>query len=1081
MTTQSTRHRILSSSGVGPDFVMAGGSGGMLQLTPPFDFQGVTMRVFPLRASLPRLTKFVDSYLNIIPREVGYFRPFLPYVYLMIINYGKMAVEAANMGWIAQNEIAFSIALEWYKEVDDKLIFHDFAYVSPFIYVDNDLSMTTGREVYGWPKSLVSITPETTSWMEDPRKAPRLVTVSAMVFPELYTGACQEMRPLLEVTQKAAPSLTQMLPDMQNPLFPWVSIPNAIRSSAALTADFWRVMNGLGITRQPKASATGRAPAAIIPEAASLTNLVKTVGNLLNPYSPNLFFNTINLKQFRDSQVPGAFCYQAVTNAKMSLVKMNGFGMLGDLQMALGDASGGFTIAMHQWPTHPITDALGIEVTRQYAGDGANVVELTPVCPMWMDVDMRYGKGVALAFRARGQEWHEVVVDGAAPQVAQEIDLPEFESLTALKMDELYNTSLGTSLDLTGPFDFPSTTMRVLPLLADPEKLQALCDGLLNGPLESAKQVFKPWGRYVYLEATSYEEMASLSNNIGSWADNDVVFYVPVQWYERDGAEEVFKTVALLPLFAFADGTTVAITRSEVTGIPTQKAQIESPPDTWMEDSGPSNNTARRLLSVTAQVLPVLGMGQPTSERKLIEISEHDDAVPYNDDVRWRFIAENWGTNALGELDRKCRARSEQSNEVTDLKALAAGLLTGQIPFRILTLKQFRSAGEPSKACYQSLTEVDRIIERVFDVREIDSRMLVRIHRYESRPIAQALGLIPKWTEYSGATQVDVFQAVRPFWMKVAMREQLGIRHFWRSAGHAEWQVDSANRHSGCVFSEEAPRPDVGRTLVERIENGVPQRLFDHVRAWAAAGAPDRIKADDAVRAALSAEPQVAIESILSNEWEHWGDPLWFRASQEFRRRLQEAMLGSTAAGTTANELKVANEVLAVIEDLFDVGRPDVLEQVRGMLNSGQLFHDHMQVVVECADEIGHLQKSAFATEAEYFEKCTPILLKAGEHIQALKSFLTDMQLDFDPQRVASTRENPLAPVVAILEARWKKGAEEILRRFSKVVQKPEVFMRRDTLGTETDRRMPIRHAYGPGRLWYVGRNPNGFGSDKVG
>jgi hypothetical protein len=69
---------------------------------PPFTFQGVTCRAFPLRANMARLTKFCDSYLNMdVPQDIVYFRPALPYVYLMVLNYGGMApssVQAQNFG-----------------------------------------------------------------------------------------------------------------------------------------------------------------------------------------------------------------------------------------------------------------------------------------------------------------------------------------------------------------------------------------------------------------------------------------------------------------------------------------------------------------------------------------------------------------------------------------------------------------------------------------------------------------------------------------------------------------------------------------------------------------------------------------------------------------------------------------------------------------------------------------------------------------------------------------------------------------------------------------------------------------------
>jgi len=1063
----------------GPRFVSVGGSGAALQLVPPFGFEGVTMRTFPLRASLPKLTKFVDSYLNIIPPEVGYFRPFLPYVYLMIINYGKMAVEAANMGWIAQNEIAFSIGLEWYKKKDGVLKFHDFAYVSPFIYVDNDLSMTTGREVYGWPKSLISLTPEVSTWMENPRKGPRLATVSAMVFPEVYSGCREELRPLLQIEHAPVPSFTQFPPDLSSPIYPWSSIPNAIRGSASMLGDLGRIIGGLGLTRQKDES-----------NPKGYADMVALLAKNLNPYKPNLYFNTINLKQFRDSGVPGAFCYQAVTNAPMSLVKFNAGGMLGDMATALGDPSGGYRILMHKWPTQPIVDGLGLVVEREWDGNGATVAELRPVLPLWLDVDMEYATGKALAWRTRDDRlgWtlpgEQATAQGsavatppearvlpvAAPHAAPPASIvPEGEA-------ELFNTSLGTSLDLTGPFDFPSTTLRVLPLLADPDKLLAFCDGYLNEELKSAGHRFVPWGHYVYLVATSYEEMASESNNVGSWADNDVVFYVPVKWYHRvggkdgkDGKKEELRTVALLPVFAFADGSTVAITRSEVTGIPTQKAEIESPPDTWMEDNGPANRTAHRLLTVRAQVLPVMGMGQPTSERTLIEITEHDDVLPPNDEDGWRFVAEGWGRQVLDELTDKRTRLARQPNEIADTKALAIGLLTGQMPFRIVTLKQFRDAEFPEKACYQSVSEIDRTIQQVYDLREIDTRVLVRIHRYQSRPIMDSLGLVPKWTDFGGAAPIDSFQAIRPFWTKVAMHESLGCRVLWR-AGQEEWLMDKHVREQKSVFaSDPALRhsPVVGRSLVKAIELVKPRRLRDRVAAWnASKPRPERITAPQA-RAAIEANgPQLAIESILSSEWERWGDSRWWSAYQEMQRRLNKELSDELEQHVPEQELATARAWLKKLEDLLIPGRPEILPEVEEMLKVGDDIFALMKQVKELYGQMEKLRDEA-QKDTDVTAGCAKIEARFEEVREPMEQAFGKFTLGkFDPEAILI--ENPLKPLIRAARARWKKGKTDIMLRLSKVAQPPETFMRSDLLGSESERRL-TSHGQGPERRWYVG------------
>src|ERR1700679_3454328 len=92
---------------------------------PPFYFEGMTTRVYPLRASLFKLQRFCDSFLNIAPPSVGRFRAFVPYVMLMIMDYGKLAAVATNQGWVSQREIMFSVPMQWYRVVDGRWEFHD--------------------------------------------------------------------------------------------------------------------------------------------------------------------------------------------------------------------------------------------------------------------------------------------------------------------------------------------------------------------------------------------------------------------------------------------------------------------------------------------------------------------------------------------------------------------------------------------------------------------------------------------------------------------------------------------------------------------------------------------------------------------------------------------------------------------------------------------------------------------------------------------------------------------------------------------------------------------------------------------
>ena len=145
----------------------------------------------------------------------------MPYVLLMIIDYGKMAATATNMGWVSQREIMFSVPLLWYRVIDGRWVFRDWATATPFIYVDDELSMTLGRTAYGWPKTLAWLAPGLNEWIEDPRAAPRAAAVSTMVFPEVYAGQRQQPRVFLEIHESAALTPLDFPQDPASPFMPW--------------------------------------------------------------------------------------------------------------------------------------------------------------------------------------------------------------------------------------------------------------------------------------------------------------------------------------------------------------------------------------------------------------------------------------------------------------------------------------------------------------------------------------------------------------------------------------------------------------------------------------------------------------------------------------------------------------------------------------------------------------------------------------------------------------------------------------------------------------------------------------------
>jgi hypothetical protein len=736
-----------------------------LPLEPPFYFEDMTTRVFPLRASLAALQNFVNRYLNIIPREVGRFRAVLPYAYLMMIDYGRLALQVTNQGWLSQHEIMFSVPVAWYRVEGERWVFQGWAWVTPFILVDSQISLSLGRHVIGWPKLFAELSPTVPGWIRDPRAPTRVATLSTMVFPEVYAGQKQERRVLLEVDQRAPISPLLLPPDRASPFTPWAAMSNAAAAMAGLTRDYAELLTSLG-------SGTG--------DPENLRRALAELTRVADPLRQDLSFDTLNLKQFRDANNPRNYCYQALTSAEMRVIALNAGGLLGGMSTLAGDAGGGYSLRLYRWPTLPIIETLGLEVTRQWRGDSVDVAELTPVLPFWYDVDMMYARGENVVWRTLDAVWHDPREGRSYP--------PRDDDATA----RLYNTTLGTSETVAGPFQFMNTTVRVLPLLAEKKRLRAFLESYLNGPLRSAGERFEPWCSpddadpyaYVYLLATSHDDISSRTNDIGRWVSEEVTFLIPVKWMEQDGSRWGLRGVGAVPVFSFVDSNTAASSRTEVVGIPTTQGCFVSPPGVWMKNPAPAARPS--LLRITTEVLPALDLGQKAVQRVVLEIDAGELALACEPAIA-RAAAEQWGALVGDEDARKRRTREGFGRELSNARALSREVLTNGVAWSAYTMKQFRDAHRPEDACYQSIVRVPHRLDRLHELREIEEPLHVRIHRVPTLPMVDMLGLQATLAHDRDGGAVHLLRPVRPFWLRMAWTEQLGER-MWHRSGSEAWK-----------------------------------------------------------------------------------------------------------------------------------------------------------------------------------------------------------------------------------------------------------------------------------------------------
>ncbi|MEM7520307.1 MAG: hypothetical protein AAF307_04655 [Pseudomonadota bacterium] len=789
------------------------------------------MSVFPLRASLPRLETFCNSYLNQAPHLVQ-FKPFIPFVYLVILDYGRMSLQAANMGWVSQREVAFGIPLRWLNMTDAGPQFHDWAFTSPYIFVDNELSMSTGREVYGWPKLIAKLDPSVSEWVRDPHGARRVFQVSTKRAAHAYAGEVAEERPFLSIHQSRAAGMFDIPPTLDAVTRPIQQLSSTAATMTRLSADLFKTFAGMasdGITGSsvlPELSDQDTFRRQLEPDKLkSWTNpkdWVPGLKDMLWSLFPRTYANTINFKQFRDAGDPFATCYQAITAAKMPAKSIRRGGFLGPQNMMLGQLDGGFRVDMHHLAGLPIVESLGLEVAEEREADGTLVSSLNPVCPLWMEVDMTYGLAETIVWRGGKDTWErgayldkiapenpkakapqtggdgsKQAADAAPTEEADSYPQDQTEAEEGFEVDYIqsmnfFNTTRGSGEAVGGAFTMPNASIRVLPIKADHAKMNTFVSEYLK---VDRKLQFEAWGDYVYLIICDFDQVNSAMNAVASRRAREINVAVPVKCYDwfddteytardpldpdvmAEKARKHLMTTGFVSAFSFVDDTGTAITASEVAGIPTLSAQIQSPENDWLSIDLSKNRAKRDILRLTASVLPALMMGAQAQERAVIELHSHAPETAKVHDSEHKSV-NDWVSLIANDLEDK--SAEAATAEIALGQGFALQILAGELPINQFSLKQFRDSRHTESACYQGLVQRRHRLQKLTDLRELEEPLHISITDYPTQPICELLGLKPKFSYPGPDRVVHVFEPLRPFSMMADLMRESGKTLFER-------------------------------------------------------------------------------------------------------------------------------------------------------------------------------------------------------------------------------------------------------------------------------------------------------------
>lgn len=279
---------------------------GEMALRSPYVLEEVSMSAFVLGARRKALGALLDRYLNIPARGQVRYVPAAPFVVLAAAFSGRAFSgdpEHRQLGYMPETDVAFWVPAWAMRPGTGGLIPDRLVWFMPHVFVSTGAAAAAGREIYGFPKSVVEVQARRSG------HALEHLSLVGEVLARNTPETCGIRAPILEVTRNEA-------------------APGPLRSVAEVMGNVIRPLD---------------------PSGAWASSLARS----FTADEVTIAF----LKQFRDAQHTDRACYQAIIEAKATVKSLRGYGHLpGTFQVRWGD-----------YASHPFSDDLGLEPGGQTA------------------------------------------------------------------------------------------------------------------------------------------------------------------------------------------------------------------------------------------------------------------------------------------------------------------------------------------------------------------------------------------------------------------------------------------------------------------------------------------------------------------------------------------------------------------------------------------------------------------------------------------------------------------------------------------------------------------------------------------
>ena len=272
--------------------------GGELSWLPPYEARGVNFFGFVIEADANALNVLCDRYLNQPLGQPGRFVPAAAHVMIVFNPIDRLqSTTKPEWGYTTEQETAV-----WLLVADTRAL--RLLWFHPYMWVDNDAAMVSGREVYGFPKAL--------GWFDITRgpAAPNALSLETMVVRRYGKDSPRERATLLRA-------------QLQQP------------GSSHITCDLSELFES--VTRTVKLDFS------LFMDAGLAAQLMSA---LLRRDVPMLF-----LKEFRSGEHPTQACFLRVQQVDARVTKLH------DARIYFGHQ---FEVGVLDTDSHPIRRDLGL-------------------------------------------------------------------------------------------------------------------------------------------------------------------------------------------------------------------------------------------------------------------------------------------------------------------------------------------------------------------------------------------------------------------------------------------------------------------------------------------------------------------------------------------------------------------------------------------------------------------------------------------------------------------------------------------------------------------------------------------------